>query len=269
MTISIQQQQQTQPTPTAPMTAAPMTAAPMTAAPMTAAPMTAAQAYRLLAPSYDDSYQMPFAKAEDAIIFGQLRELVTPDDRVLDIGCGTGNYPDHMPHAQREYVGVDLISEMVEIAQAKHPTLQFVVGDMARLAFSTGEFTVAVNLFGPFGYTSEPHRAISEMLRVLAPGGRFFLMAYGPRYARRPSYIINRNQLSVPSRRYRAQDIRQLFVGQPVRDLHIQGFHAFAETRFPGHTQGWYETYLLWEMRTLGQFIPNLCYFLLVSGSRL
>jgi len=53
--------------------------------------------------------------------------LVRPGLRVLELGCGTGNLLAAL--RPKEGVGVDFSPAMISIAKARHPDLEFVVGD--------------------------------------------------------------------------------------------------------------------------------------------
>jgi ubiquinone/menaquinone biosynthesis C-methylase UbiE len=96
------------------------------------------------------------------------------EDRLLDIGCGTGAaVRDAAPRVERA-VGVDLSLAM--IARARHlaadlPNAEFQEADSERLPFADGAFT-AVLCTTSFHHYPDPGRAVREMSRVLAPGGR-------------------------------------------------------------------------------------------------
>src|SRR4051812_49035115 len=61
-----------------------------------------------------------------------VRFVVPEGQRVLEIGCGTG---DLLAAVKPGYgVGVDIAPRMIETARAKHPALQFIVDDAETLA---------------------------------------------------------------------------------------------------------------------------------------
>ena len=57
-----------------------------------------------------------------------MRFLVPPGLRVLELGCGTGWLLDRVQ--PKEGIGVDFSPTMIEIARARYPHLEFVVGDV-------------------------------------------------------------------------------------------------------------------------------------------
>jgi ubiquinone/menaquinone biosynthesis C-methylase UbiE len=100
-----------------------------------------------------------------------------PDDRFLDVGCGTGAAVRAAAGIVEHAVGVDLAPKMVERAKELAPELpraDFVVGDSEQLPFPDGAFT-ALLCSSSFHHYPEPRRALAEMARVLAPGGRLVL----------------------------------------------------------------------------------------------
>jgi ubiquinone/menaquinone biosynthesis C-methylase UbiE len=96
------------------------------------------------------------------------------DDRLLDIGCGTGAaVRDAAPRVERA-VGVDLSPAMIARARklaADLPKAEFQEADSERLPFADGAFT-AILCTTSFHHYPDPRRATREMTRVLAPGGR-------------------------------------------------------------------------------------------------
>jgi ubiquinone/menaquinone biosynthesis C-methylase UbiE len=109
---------------------------------------------------------------------------VAAGDRVLDVGCGTGGgvraLAARFPEVGR-VVGADKSETM--LAEARSRTgeagagVEFVVADAHELPFPDASFDSAYSL-RVFEIIGEPRRALAEMARVLAPGGR--LVVNGP-----------------------------------------------------------------------------------------
>jgi ubiquinone/menaquinone biosynthesis C-methylase UbiE len=102
---------------------------------------------------------------------------LTAKDRLLDVGCGTGRASRIAALTSASVVGIDLSPEM--IARARDlaigiENVRFQVGDAERLPFDDGEFTTGV-CSNSIHHYPEPQRAVEEMARVLASGGRFVL----------------------------------------------------------------------------------------------
>ncbi len=102
--------------------------------------------------------------------------------RILDLGAGTGlNIPYYPPSSP--VTAVDLSAGMLERAKARAGRLQrpvsFLQMDAGRLAFSDFSFDTVVStfLFCVLPNELQPG-ALREIRRVLAPGGRLFLLEY-------------------------------------------------------------------------------------------
>ena len=96
------------------------------------------------------------------------------EDRLLDVGCGTGAaVRDAVARVERA-VGVDLSPAMIARARqlaADLPNAEFQEADSERLPFADDAFT-AVLCTTSFHHYPDPRRAAREMARVLEPGGR-------------------------------------------------------------------------------------------------
>ena len=103
-----------------------------------------------------------------------------PADRVLDLGCGAGWATRLLASLlpQGRVVGVDISDEMVRRARAASqdvPNVEFRVGSSERLPFDSGSFDKVLSVES-FYYYADQGRALDELLRVLSPGGRFFIL---------------------------------------------------------------------------------------------
>jgi SAM-dependent methyltransferase len=90
--------------------------------------------------------------------------------RVLDIGCSEGATLFHLGEPEGA-VGVDLFEAKVEFARARLPRCRFVVGSAYELPFDDGSFD-HVLVRDVIHHLDRPERALLEIRRVLAPGGR-------------------------------------------------------------------------------------------------
>src|SRR6266481_183397 len=112
---------------------------------------------------------------------------VSPGDRVLDIACGAGEPAISIAEklaGTGELVGIDLSPASVEIAreraaQRKLTNVVFQQCDAHALPFATDSFDLITSRLGVMFFSDLP-RALGEMRRVLKPGGRATLVAWGP-----------------------------------------------------------------------------------------
>jgi ubiquinone/menaquinone biosynthesis C-methylase UbiE len=114
------------------------------------------------------------ARREPDAVFGPLE--LRAGLRVLDVGCGTGDYLQIMAPlvAPGPVVGIDLSATLIARARQRAPagetTVSFRVGDAYDLPFPDASFdrVVATQVLL---HLAEPWRAVAEMRRVLAPAG--------------------------------------------------------------------------------------------------
>jgi ubiquinone/menaquinone biosynthesis methyltransferase len=108
-----------------------------------------------------------------------------PDDRLLDLACGTGDLMFAAQPRVRQAVGLDLTLRMLQLARAKRADA-FVQGDMLALPFPPRSFSVVTT---GYGLRNVPDLALAlrEIHRVLAPGGRLLSLDFN-----RPSHPLIR-----------------------------------------------------------------------------
>ena len=102
--------------------------------------------------------------------------------RWLDLCCGTG---DLCFRAERENVrvcGADFTLPMLAVARRRkieqRRTSRFLQADALRLPFADGSFDVISVGYG-LRNLADPERGLTEMRRVLAPGGRAVILDFG------------------------------------------------------------------------------------------
>ncbi|MCL5735934.1 MAG: methyltransferase domain-containing protein [Actinobacteria bacterium] len=132
------------------------------------------------APRYDRSLAQP-------LFFGPVYKnalrlaasLAPAPLRVLDVGCGTGRLlrltGQQLPAA--ELVGVDGSPEMIRMAQRAtrdSATVRFIQGLAESLPFRDGAFDLVFSTIS-FHHWADQTRGLSEVSRVLAPGGVLLL----------------------------------------------------------------------------------------------
>lgn len=109
--------------------------------------------------------------------------LLPPDGTVLDVGCGVG----HSYHllAPRETVGVD-----VEAAVLEGQERQTIVADVRALPLPDAAFESVVAVQS-IEHLSEPELALTEVRRVLEPGGTAIFVTPNRLTFGRPDEIID------------------------------------------------------------------------------
>ncbi|MCI0574521.1 MAG: bifunctional demethylmenaquinone methyltransferase/2-methoxy-6-polyprenyl-1,4-benzoquinol methylase UbiE [Myxococcaceae bacterium] len=108
-----------------------------------------------------------------------------PGDRVLDCATGTGDLALAFKRAvgsTGSVVGTDFCAEMLAPAPAKAAQagldVRFEVADALALPYPDATFDVASIAFG-IRNVDDPVRCLSEMARVVKPGGRVVVLEFG------------------------------------------------------------------------------------------
>lgn len=93
-------------------------------------------------------------------------------DRVLDVGCGTGVLAREAARragSSGSVTGIDVNPGMLSVAAKLAPQIRWDEGVAEQLPFDSGSFDAVVSQFALMFFGQA---ALSEMWRVLAPGGR-------------------------------------------------------------------------------------------------
>ncbi|MDQ2052745.1 methyltransferase domain-containing protein [Natronolimnohabitans sp. A-GB9] len=117
------------------------------------------------------------------------------DDRVLDVGCGTGIVARRAIaelNADSTVVGLDrnerMLAKAEEEAGGSEPAIEWRQGDAADLSFADEQFDV-VFCQQALQFFDQPETALAEMRRVLAPDGRIACSIWRP-IEYQPGYIV-------------------------------------------------------------------------------
>lgn len=105
---------------------------------------------------------------------------IAPGDRVLDVGCGSGNTTLAAARLGAHALGVDLSSPMLELARTRSagvPNVRFEQADAQTHPFD--EVDVVISRSGVM-FFGDPESAFTNLARALRPGGRLVLMTWQP-----------------------------------------------------------------------------------------
>src|SRR5207245_2668400 len=117
------------------------------------------------------------ARQQIELVREQVRSFIAPsgNERALDAGTGAGTLALALAPMVREVVGVDIVPELLERARDGAPdNVTFVEGDATQLPFESGTFDLSCSR-RTLHHIARPERAVAELARVTAPGGRVFV----------------------------------------------------------------------------------------------
>ncbi len=98
--------------------------------------------------------------------------------KILDVGCGTGNFSIKLAEMGCEVVGIDVSEEMLgkarKKANEKGLNIKFEIMDVYNLNFSDKTFDGVFSM-AAFEFIKEPQKAYNEMYRVLKNKGHLLI----------------------------------------------------------------------------------------------
>jgi ubiquinone/menaquinone biosynthesis C-methylase UbiE len=106
-----------------------------------------------------------------------------PNERVLDVACGTGNLAIPAARTGAQVIGIDIAPNLVEQAQAWARTeglaIRFEEGNAEQMSYPNASFDAVVTMFGAM-FAPRPTNTAAEMVRVCRPGGRIAMANWTP-----------------------------------------------------------------------------------------
>jgi trans-aconitate methyltransferase len=94
-----------------------------------------------------------------------------PGERILDVGCGTGQLTADIAKQGTQVVGLDNSANMIGQARQNYPGLAFVLGDVTNFRFDEPFDAVFSN--AALHWVKEAGAAAESISLALKPGGRF------------------------------------------------------------------------------------------------
>jgi 2-polyprenyl-3-methyl-5-hydroxy-6-metoxy-1,4-benzoquinol methylase len=132
--------------------------------------LAAMRFYDTIAQQFDDLANPYDTQRRVEVIYDQLlAELDLHGKHLLDAGCGTGAFSCRAVERGADVVSLDIGPRLLDVLGRKCSSRR-VAGSLLALPFAEATFDVVVSS-EVIEHVSDPPRAISELARVLAPGG--------------------------------------------------------------------------------------------------
>ncbi|WP_247009605.1 class I SAM-dependent methyltransferase [Halorientalis litorea] len=122
---------------------------------------------------YESEFGMTIMDREAAYV----KQHVSADDRILDVGCGIGSLEERFPG--HEMIGVDRSEAMIQAAQDR-VSAPFVLGDATALPVASASVDAVVSV-STLEFIPEIETVLAEATRVLAPGGTLVALVLNTR----------------------------------------------------------------------------------------
>jgi SAM-dependent methyltransferase len=140
------------------------------------------------------------------------------DDSVLDVACGPGIVVCAFAPYVRKAIGIDFTPAMLDQARKRAAdkglrNVGWNQGDAYSLPYLNGSFSIVVTRYS-LHHLEQPEKALQEMMRVCAPGGRLVVIdAYAPEDTAKAAAYHRVEKLRDPShaRALSLSELRGLF----------------------------------------------------------
>jgi len=222
------------------------------------------ETYSQLASVYDDPSNIASCWGRVTRHSLGLVRLRATHETVVDVGCGTGREliqlaSSHPPHVK--FIGVEPAVNMRKIASARtarYPNVRVVDGRFERLPLETHSVDYLYSILA-FHWTTDLHRSVAELARVLRPTGEMDLTFIGRNNGREfikkttPVFL----KYVTPAMMAAAASLRKQLTREEASALFREGFSARAL-----HVSETYNTYYdtleghwAWWVRLEGPFV--------------
>ncbi|MFP5371018.1 MAG: class I SAM-dependent methyltransferase [Actinomycetes bacterium] len=157
---------------------------------------------------------------------GRLRQAlvdtleIEPGDRVLELGCGTGQVTERLVRADAEVTAVDALPEMLAATARRAPRAKLIQGDIFDVDIGEPSYTAVILSFVLHNFDAAGRRRLlSCAASVLAPGGRVGVLDWScPTGARRARAWRRFLEVLEPS-----PSVLEVADGRLIEDLDVAG----------------------------------------------
>ena len=129
--------------------------------------------YEKIAPHFSHTRYKPWPKVQEFL------ENIPTGSLNADIGCGNGKYLNVNDKTVFN-IGTDRCFNLLQICRKKNEKNQVFAADSLKLPFRSGVFDTAISIAVVHHFSNVPLRlrAISEIIRIIAVGGKFLIYVW-------------------------------------------------------------------------------------------
>lgn len=129
--------------------------------------------------NYDEWFATEIGRFIDMLESNTALDLLEPQRgmKILDAGCGTGNFCIKLARLGCTVTGVDISPDMLTIARSKYShglAIDYLETDLKHLPFSDASFDGVLSM-AVFEFVEEIDQVYRELYRVLKPGGKLLI----------------------------------------------------------------------------------------------
>ncbi len=129
--------------------------------------------------NYDEWYTTKTGSFIDMLESNAALDLFSPQKgmKILDAGCGTGNFSIKLARLGCTVTGIDISPDMLAIARSKNSpelSVDYLEMDLNELVFPDESFDGVLSM-AAFEFIEDPDQVYQELYRVLKPGGKLLI----------------------------------------------------------------------------------------------
>ncbi len=158
---------------------------------------------------YIDKHSFVYDHGEDLITLLDPK----PHERVLDLGCGTGQLTHQIGQMAKEVIGMDHSPAMIQEARARFPTIHFVIGKASNFNFDQKFDSIFSN--ATLHWVKDHRGAIKCMFNNVKPMGKVVLEFGGKGNVQE---IIGQLRISLSKRGYKERSNVNLWYFPTIGD---------------------------------------------------
>jgi ubiquinone/menaquinone biosynthesis C-methylase UbiE len=211
-----------------------------------------------LATRYDSFYRSRWSQLENDWVRRRLQHYASSQPTsVLDLGCGTGLGAELLSDYLRldGYVGVDISPSMANLTATRFGVATH-VGPMEDLRWVVSDtIDLVICLFSAASFCPDPKLLLTEIHRVLRPGGRAYISVLGRSWTRRERVFrfqtrgSSRSEPTTYAYRYSPSHVRSIVEGSSLVVSSVSGMNTFS---------GVLEFPVLWRTgAVIARMVPN------------
>ena len=110
-----------------------------------------------------------------------LQKIITPDAKVLDVGCGDGRSVFDIISITKNDVGIDHDEKTISSAKnnfSRYPSVKFIKMDATNLSFDDESFDFIICMGTFANFAKDKFVVLKEMKRVLKKSGKIIISVY-------------------------------------------------------------------------------------------
>lgn len=168
-----------------------------------------------------------FTQAKFDVFNKILRNEEFSDPKLLDVGCGVGEFDNILTRSNYNITGVDISNKSLDVARKLNPNVVYIEYDGLKLPFNDCEFDIAISICVMHHVNpDEWQNFIDEIYRVLKPGGIILIVEHNPHNPLTVK-VVNSCPMDADATLLTSRNVQNLMVSGGLSDIKTHFFLFF------------------------------------------